>query len=137
MFGHTIRVYAVFSRPLRPGNETGLTDIVLNETCNDICSSNGFPGWRGGKYRRECVFPSVASCERTEVCVCGFSGSRNRPTTARSASDCFAFFSSSSAERSAQKSPHNVQPSKGRKACFGALFEPETVESLCNLKQPS
>lgn len=35
LLDRTIRVYAVFSSLLKAGNETNLTDVVPNETCND------------------------------------------------------------------------------------------------------
>lgn len=79
---------------------------------------------------------SVCFCQLLRVCVI-FRVSQQAKKKAYFASDCFAFFSSSSMERSAQKAHTMCHLQREEKARFCALFETETVESFCNLKQPS
>lgn len=108
--GQIIRVYAVFSKPRRPGNETNFTDIVPNETCNGMCSNNSFPGWRGGKYQdSECMFLSVASR------VCYFQGlaTGQKKSLLRLRLLCFLLLILHG--EICTESPHNVPSSKGRK----------------------
>lgn len=118
-------------------------DIVLNESCTVIACAAIIAFFAGGKVNTRMY--SVCFCQLfnvremwESVCVhMWLPGSRNRPTTTYFASDCFAFFSSSSMERCAQKACTMCSLQRKRKPCFCALFETETVESFCNLKQPS
>lgn len=142
MLDQTIRVYAVFSKPLKTSNKTSFTDIVLNESCNSMCSNNNsFLGWRGGKYL--CMFLSV-SCERN-LGVCVYACVIFR--VSQQANKCLfclrlLFLSSPHPPRrdGAQRKPTQCAVFKERereRPAFCALFETETVESFCNLKQPS
>lgn len=97
-----------------------------------LCSNNSFPGWRRGKQDVERAFLSVSSYERIVGVHVWFFRALQQANNCSLCLTLLCFLLLILYGVICTESPHNVPSSKGRKACFGALFETQTVESFCN-----